>query len=538
MSLRIGYINVQGFGRHKWKACHALLNQSFDYLFVAETWFVEHAAYALDRRLIACTTRPRRNLNGRSRGGIYLLGSHHARSKVDRCEVTEHSITFFRDKRAYTGVYFPPGTLPLDQLTLLLASFRSSAVVLGDINARFKDKTYQSGQPGPAERVRAFEHMMRRWSFQHLKPERATIKLTTDHCFVKSGQRTGRLRLLANAALRIPTDHVYTLALTFEIGAGPACDGSRASFDDGQIHRFRVGRMASCEKQIQRLIAAGACPFGPRDSIDEMHRRLVQRCQDVQRRTIGVAHPDTTLGRPSATATAAGHQPSSLAGSIRLYKQASQGSRENDVILPTEAARQQGVDATAENLAIFKARWTGKAPFASVPLPVDRLEGWTKKALLREIAQQEADKSCGADGIHIRFLKAVQNTPLMDWLLALYNECLFQNATPRAWNRSEIYLLTKNVSKRRDADNLRPISIVCIFRKVFERLLLLRVQTQPWASLHPAQAGFRRSYSTLSNAAVVHDLLASNARSIAVFLDLKSAFDVINHQRLDAKLKA
>ncbi len=92
------------------------------------------------------------------------------------------------------------------------------------------------------------------------------------------------------------------------------------------------------------------------------------------------------------------------------------------------------------------------------------------------------------------------------------------------------------MGQRRDAKNLRPISIIGIFRKIFERLLLLQVQDQPWAKLHPAQAGFRRGYSTYSNVAVVHILLASKARSTVLFLDFKSAFDVVDHDRLDAKL--
>jgi hypothetical protein len=158
--------------------------------------------------------------------------------------------------------------------------------------------------------------------------------------------------------------------------------------------------------------------------------------------------------------------------------------------------------------------------------------------VVKEIQQQEAEKACGADGIHIQFLKAVQDTAVITWLQHLYNRCLSEGRTPRAWNESEIYLLTKEVGKKRDATNLRPISIIRIFRKVFERLLLLDIEGQPWARLHPAQAGFRRSYSTYSNAAVVHALLASKERSTALFLDLKSAFDVVDHQRLDAKLAA
>ena len=125
---------------------------------------------------------------------------------------------------------------------------------------------------------------------------------------------------------------------------------------------------------------------------------------------------------------------------------------------------------------------------------------------------------------------------MLIWLQELFNQCLIQGHTPRAWNKSDIYLLTKDPGKRRDARNLRPISIIGIFRKVFERLLLLRAQPQPWAQLHPAQAGFCRTSSTYSNAAAVHILLASRSRSTALFLDFKSAFDVIDHQRLDTKL--
>src|ERR1700712_6099935 len=109
--MRIGYVNVRGLSRDSWEACPRLLEQSFDCLFIGETWFINHRIYARDRRLIASTSPPVKNLQGRSRGGIYLLGSYSARSKVDKWVVTEHSITFFRGKRSFTGVYFPPTTL-------------------------------------------------------------------------------------------------------------------------------------------------------------------------------------------------------------------------------------------------------------------------------------------------------------------------------------------------------------------------------------------------------------------------------------------
>jgi hypothetical protein len=44
-----------------------------------------------------------------------------------------------------------------------------------------------------------------------------------------------------------------------------------------------------------------------------------------------------------------------VAGSIRLYKQASHMSDENDVIFPTPEAQTRGVDAATENMTILAA---------------------------------------------------------------------------------------------------------------------------------------------------------------------------------------
>jgi len=142
MSLRIGYVNVRGLSRTSWEACNILLNHHFDYLFVAETWFVNHHLYTRDRRFIASTKPTAKNLQGRQRGGIYLLGSHDARSKAERVDITEHSITFRRGKHSFSAVYFPPTSLDVDNLALLLDSLRHSTVILGDINTCFKDPLY------------------------------------------------------------------------------------------------------------------------------------------------------------------------------------------------------------------------------------------------------------------------------------------------------------------------------------------------------------------------------------------------------------
>jgi hypothetical protein len=529
--LRIGYVNVRGLSKASWQACLSLLNSSVDYLFMAETWFVRHEIYLQDRRFIASTKAAPKNLRGRSKGGVYLLGSHHMRSKISHIETTEFSITFHQGQLACTGVYFPPTTLAIDEMSKLLNSFKQSAIILGDINTRFRDPEVQAGQPGPPNRIRLFQQMT---NYQHLKPLPGAMQLTTDHCFVQK-RYVAKIQLLDNTKLKMDTDHKYTLALLLE-GTERVPKVTR-----DKIYRFRIGQLQRYKDEMIAMVAKTKRPFRKGDDVDGMHAALVQCCQQIQQRTIGEAGKISSSwanqkkAGPVRATTAV--EPT-LEGSIRLYKQASQTSDENDIIFPTMEAQQQGIDAMAENLVIYKQRWQsqGECIPRLRPPSKDYQERWTLEMLIAEITQQEAEKSCGADGIHIRFLKMVQNTRIMDWLLELYNTCLASGVTPRMWNRSEIYLLAKDPSKRRDARNIRPISIICIFRKVFERLLLLTAQGQPWAHLHPGQAGFRRSYSTLTNAAIVHTLLASKQRRTAVFLDLKSAFDVVDFGKLDAKL--
>jgi hypothetical protein len=529
MSLRIGYINVRGLSKAAWDACHDLLNTEFDFLFVAETWFVAHELRTMDRRVIAWTTESRVNLLGRPKGGIYLMGSQQARSKMaKKAQRTEHTITFQYGKHTITGVYFPPSLEPR-AIASLLTTLKTSTVIMGDINVRFRDLTFQSGEPSTIERRQLYTDFMDATHHIHLKPERSTLKLTTDHCFVQASQ-FATLKLLPNAKSKIGTDHEYTLSLILG-------QGTSKQSPEQDIKRFRISQLTKeCHREaLLDLISRSRCPFSVTDTIEGINAKLVHFCQHVQEKTIGLAGPSTAR-TPQGTRPTTREQ--TVLASIRLYKHASQVSKENDVIFPTLEAMSQGIDVTSENLSILKERWTGQV--FQPPCRTDYSEEliwWTTDQVIEEIKKQEAEKCCGADGIHIRFLKVVQETPIMTWLQQLYNRCCREGVTPEAWNESEIYLLTKDPTKRRDAKNVRPISIICIFRKVFERLLLLQVQDQPWAQLHPGQAGFRRSYSTYSNAAVVHALLSSRSRSTAVFLDFKSAFDVVDHQRLDAKLE-
>jgi hypothetical protein len=85
-----------------------------------------------------------------------LIALYEARSKVSRIQVTEYSITFYYSKQTISGVYFPLIILDSAAIRLLLGSIKSSTIILGNINTRFRDPIYQSGEPGLLERLQVF----------------------------------------------------------------------------------------------------------------------------------------------------------------------------------------------------------------------------------------------------------------------------------------------------------------------------------------------------------------------------------------------
>ena len=90
--------------------------------------------------------------------------------------------------------------------------------------------------------------------------------------------------------------------------------------------------------------------------------------------------------------------------------------------------------------------------------------------------------------------------------------------------------------------NYRPISILPIFSKIFEKLLYARLSDffDKNNVLYNRQFGFRRQHSTTHalNAAItnVTAALDRNQKSLGIFIDFSKAFDTINHNILLKKL--
>ena len=91
--------------------------------------------------------------------------------------------------------------------------------------------------------------------------------------------------------------------------------------------------------------------------------------------------------------------------------------------------------------------------------------------------------------------------------------------------------------------NYRPISVLSTINKIFERLLLVRLNAfiEFNQTLTDSQFGFRESRGThdacLSLIERIQTAYNDNLHSLVVFIDLKSAFDTVDFNRLLLKLE-
>ena len=351
-------------------------------------------------------------------------------------------------------------------------------------------------------------------------------KFNLDHCFL-------RHRFLARSQLRLldktpplRTDHRYIIHLSI----GQAIPQPALQDDPIRYHLRKLKDKSTIDRIPAVIKEAIQARFRETDEVDELNTMLTQICQSVAQEVCGSY-------RVSQKTSAKTPQKQSHPSFTRQYKEAMQTSLDNSPILPTSDA----IDAMTENFQLLSSRYAADSPLPTVPdtpaihahIPSDIWKAFfSVDKITAEIVSQLGEKSCGSDGIHIRLLKSFINTDFVPLLEKLFLLCIQTGHTPKAWNQTEIHLLSKDPKKRRDANNLRPITIICMFRKIFERLLLQPFDEEGWARVHPAQAGFRSGYSVITNAAVVHHLLSTGMRTTAVFLDLCAAFDIVDHHRL------
>ena len=165
-----------------------------------------------------------------------------------------------------------------------------------------------------------------------------------------------------------------------------------------------------------------------------------------------------------------------------------------------------------------------------------KLEHTTYNTILKALKKIRSDCSTGYDNIPIRYLKHVAEA-LASPLTCIINNCIEKSIFPHQWKTAKIRPILK-ISNPVKISDYRPISILPILSKVFERVILEQLfnfieENSVYAK---TQSGFRKGHSCAYMLLKLKDdiikAMNNGDVSICVAADYSKAFDTIKYDEL------
>lgn len=159
--------------------------------------------------------------------------------------------------------------------------------------------------------------------------------------------------------------------------------------------------------------------------------------------------------------------------------------------------------------------------------------------LLAAASRLKSGKAPGPDGLTTEMVQlAILTDPFA--CLAAMNNCLANGRFPNNWKKAELRLLPKPRKPGQLQVKYRPICLLSVFGKVFERMLVNRIMPVARSKISPRQHGFTPGQSTADAIKEVTDL-GLNAKkngeiAIMITLDIKNAFNAAQWTQVIAGL--
>ena len=166
----------------------------------------------------------------------------------------------------------------------------------------------------------------------------------------------------------------------------------------------------------------------------------------------------------------------------------------------------------------------------------------TNSEELIKIIQNMKNVGHGVDNINAKIFKLTFMT-IIEQIVHFINLCLVQGKFP---NRLKVAIVKPifKAGNRGDFTNYRPISILPYISKILEKVIHVRVMDHITQNniISKNQFGFRKGFSTYMPLLLLQDKVIqgfeSNKMNCGIYIDLKKAFDTVDHNILLLKLRS
>ena len=153
-------------------------------------------------------------------------------------------------------------------------------------------------------------------------------------------------------------------------------------------------------------------------------------------------------------------------------------------LLAKNFSKNSNLDDSGNSLPVFPYRTNLKQHNISI----------TPKMVIKVITNLDSSKASGPDCIPVLILKNCE--PELSYILAkLFKKCLKESCFPDCWKVSSLVPVFKNVGERSIAKNYRPVSLLSVVSKAFEKLVNNRIvdHLEKCGFFSDFQYGFRSS---------------------------------------------